>query len=405
MRAVGFRLLLVALLLAPAIAGATEIEPGIFVLDGIDESLPHDDLEPLAQVIRKAEIVGLGEAVHTTAGYSQVKFRIFKYMVEELGFRVFGFESPWIAAERTAEYVQSCEGSARNAITGLFGVWQNASVRDLIAWMCEWNQRHPGDRVHFYGYDIQQQGDLFRIRPFLDSFGVDDVLQRDLGTCLNNRVTATIHNTCIAALDEIESFLRGNEADIVASTSEEDLAWAWIHLVGIRSYENQRWFSERDLAESTKARDSGMAFVAEAIREIRFPDKKTAIWAHNFHIAKGRVIGRETMGLFLKKAFKRKYRTIGIVSREASLDWLGVHCGPWATATPGSVEDLLSQFGEAALLVDLSFPGGKPPFLRKGRVYDINFAWRLIPKHRFNGLIYLDSAEKMRPLAWPACSS
>ncbi len=88
-------LALVASSLWGAAVGATEIEPGIYRVDGIDETLPNDDLAPLAGIIKKAEIVGMGESVHTVGDYYRAKFRIFKYLVEELGFRALGFESPW----------------------------------------------------------------------------------------------------------------------------------------------------------------------------------------------------------------------------------------------------------------------------------------------------------------------
>lgn len=201
------------LLLVATGAAATEIEPGIYRIEGLGDSLPKDDLEPLAGIVGKAELVGLGEAVHTSGDFYRAKFRIFRYLVEELGFRV-TFSRPGI------------------------------------------------------------------------SFA-----------CLS--------------------------------------------------------------------------------RKIRFPDARTAVWAHNFRLARGKANGIETMGLHLKRAFKRKYKAIGLIAFEASIDWVGVGCGLFATAEPGSVEDLLRQLGEPLLLVDLAFPGGDPPFLRKGRKYDFN--WGVAP--------------------------
>ena len=146
-----------------------------------------------------------------------------------------------------------------------------------------------------------------------------------------------------------------------------------------------------------------MAYVAEHIRRIRFPDARTVVWAHNYHIARGRILGDKVMGLHLKQAFKRKYKAIGIVALEAATDWPGVGCGSFATAEEGSVEELLSRLGEAYLLVDLSFPGGDPPYLAPGRRFNLNWGWSVVPKQRYNGLVYLESAEKMRPLAWRSC--
>ena len=39
-------------------------------------------------------------------------------MVEEMGFRAFGMETPWVKAETAARYVQDCQGSPVEAIRG-----------------------------------------------------------------------------------------------------------------------------------------------------------------------------------------------------------------------------------------------------------------------------------------------
>jgi len=93
-------LILVSSGLIASRAHGGELPRGIFKLEGIEPSLEHDDLRPLGKLLGKAEVVGLGEAVHTTAGFSLPKLRLFRYLVEEEGLRAFGFESPWIDAER-----------------------------------------------------------------------------------------------------------------------------------------------------------------------------------------------------------------------------------------------------------------------------------------------------------------
>ena len=132
--------------------------PGIWRLDGDDPALPAGDLEPLRQIIGKASVVGLGEAIHTSGGFYRMKDRVFRFLVEEMGFRAFAMESPWTDADRVSAYVQSCEGSPEEAMKGLFGVWRSAEARDLVQWMCEWNRAHPKpkDRLQFFGFDIQQ---------------------------------------------------------------------------------------------------------------------------------------------------------------------------------------------------------------------------------------------------------
>src|SRR6187399_1486940 len=64
------------------------LQAGVWRLDGTDPELPTADLEPLRALVGRATMVGLGESVHTSGGYYETKHRLFRYMVEKLGFRV-----------------------------------------------------------------------------------------------------------------------------------------------------------------------------------------------------------------------------------------------------------------------------------------------------------------------------
>lgn len=402
------------LALMPVALGAQgdEVEPGIYRLEGISETLSHQDLEPLDGILGDARVVGLGEAVHTTRGFSRAKFRLFRYMVERLDFRVFGFESSWIDADRVAEYVRTCEGGPEEAITGLFGVWQNESVRDLVAWMCGYNRENPDDPLHFYGFDIQAQGsdEVALLRTLLDKIGVaaSSKRYRLLGNCAGNSPAGpssdSDHGKCRSALDSLRKYFNRKQKRILKQISAEELEWARLHVVSLRAWEDEIFYLESDFGESFAARDKGMAYVAEAIRRIRFPEAKTALWAHNGHIAKGDLSpGVPVMGVHLEDALGADYKTVGLIAYEGFVDWPGVGCGLNATAVEGSVEWLLRELGEPYLLVDLAFPGGDPPFLEPGRVYDLSWGGNFIPSEHFDGLLYMEEAEKMAPLGWPPC--
>ena len=62
-----------------------------------------------------------------------------------------------------------------------------------------------------------------------------------------------------------------------------------------------------------------------------------------------------------------------------------------------------SRLGEPYLLVDLAFPGSDDPFLEPGRVYDVSWGANVVPAEYFDGLLYMEEADKMTPLAWPPC--
>ena len=415
----------VVCLILPAMAAAQpeQIAPGVYRLSGVEETLPSSELQPLQSILRQAEVVGLGEASHTTRGFSRAKFRLFKYLVERAGFRVFGFESPWIDTERVARYVETCEGSADDAIKGLFGVWQNESVRDLVEWMCQYNQTNPEDPLALYGFDHQQGwNDARALQALLVGFGLAEDNNRVawLSECegarslsaaryfANRQVPVRLegHQHCMTALNRGWRFLTRRGPRLVANgrIGARDLAWARIHLVGLRAWQEQMFYFESDPPRSFEARDAGMAYIAQEIRDLLFPGAKTALWAHNAHLASGGKFLPQTldMGYFLKEDLGNRYEAIGLIALETAIDWPGVGCGGWESAATDSVEAQLAELEEPYLLVDLDFPGAESPVFDPDRNHVLNGSL-LVPREEFRALVYMDRAEAMIPIGRSAC--
>ena len=161
---------------------------------------------------------------------------MFRYLVERMGFRAFGMETSWIRAERVAQYVQTCQGTPRDAIRGIFGVWQSSEVEAMVRWMCEWNTAHPNDRVYFYGFDIQSQAfqNGIALIDFLHRLGIGDEDPRIEGIRACDGVEANyfglglpyppeLYQQCQDALNDTEAFFAREEKAIERQTSKEDL--------------------------------------------------------------------------------------------------------------------------------------------------------------------------------------
>jgi erythromycin esterase-like protein len=381
------------------------IQPGLWRLHGTDPNLPQADLEPLRKILRGAQFVGLGESIHTSGGFYELKDRVFRFLVEKMGFRVFGMETPWIRAEQVAQFVQTCDGSARDAIRGIFGVWQSSEVEAMVQWMCEWNLAHPKDRVHFYGFDIQNQAPqhVAALTEFLHRLGIGDDDPRLAGL----RVCPGVGNDsrpaeCRDALTEIAAWFDREEKPIVQQTSKQDLAWARVHLVGQQAWLGQ--ISNIGTARSGRERDKGMAYVAQAIHALRFPRARTVLWAHNGHLAKNVDVTdfvAVEMGTLLAQALKKKYAVIGLVARETSIDWPSIGCGRtnlWSGI--GSIEQELHGLDAGAgVLADLTARSSLP---EPGASYSVGSV-NMVPVEQFNALLYLEVSPKMHPLAWPSC--
>ncbi len=410
---IGSVMLTAGCLFPAAAALGEEIFPGIHTFDGIYAVLPTDDLEPVAAVIGDAPIVALGESYHTSGGFYRLKYRIFRYLVEEMGFRAFAIESPWDYAESAAAYVENCEGSPEEAIGGLFGVWRSESMRDLVKWMCVWNHRHPDDRVHFFGFDEQQPGlDAAALKEHLRRFGLkdDDPRVQGIDRCSQFRghrgIMPERYFDCVKSLDQLWNYFDRREGNIVRRTSAEELEWARIRLVGLKAWQEQIYYSRSDFPRSIQARDEAMAYIFLAIRNLRFPGIKTVVWAHNFHIEKSHSETRRAsaMGSFLADALGDDYVSLALIAYHVEIDWYGLGCGTVETAIPeDSVEHLLSELGEPYLFVDLDFPGAISPFLESGQEYWISWLEHTVVRDQWDGLFYLVYSPPMVPLAWEPC--
>ncbi|MFI8327021.1 erythromycin esterase family protein [Streptomyces sp. NPDC085529] len=115
------------------------------------------DLRPFGAMVGDAKVVGVGEATHSSHEFVTVKHRLFRYLVEEKGFRTFAFEAAWSSGLRIDAYLTRGEGDLKQIMDeefqGTYRWWNNAENRDLLQWMRAYNVKHPGDPVRFVGDD------------------------------------------------------------------------------------------------------------------------------------------------------------------------------------------------------------------------------------------------------------
>jgi len=407
-----------------------DLPAGIHAVDGIDADLPPDDLAPLGAMTADADVIALGETIHTSGGYYRAKERLIRYLVEEEGVRAVAIESPWVDADEVADYVTDGEGAVEVAVVnGLFMVWAGEAMADLVEWLWTWNDTHPDDPVVFFGFDIQQ--------PWDDGPGLKDFLAAALppeADVLAERVDrcngaayggateyysdpdATVvdeedHGACLEVLDELAIRFDDEEDALVAATSAEALAYGWIHLIGLRSWEGEIYLYTSDVVGSYAARDEGMADVFLRMWELRAPGERVALWAHNWHIAAhteamvSSSVPAANMGGHLDDVLGDAYAPIGLLAYDVSINWPGVMTGALnPPATDDNVATLLHELGHEYLLVDLAFPGADEPFLIPGEAYRIGTAQSgadtLVPAEHYRGLFYLDESHAMEGLGW-----
>lgn len=398
--------------------GGIPVGPGLFQLSGIDPDLPTDDLAPIRTIVGNARYVGLGEAFHTSGGFYQVKHRLFRYLVEEMGFRVLAMETPWIAAESVNTYVQTCQGTPQAALNGIFSVFRSQETAALAEWMCAWNTEHPTDRVHFYGFDVQRQAKDHgnALITFLGELGFADAHPWISGIRQCDGVVDTFYpfqqlpaaryETCQSTISAIEAYFDEEQNAIQNATSHEALGWARIHLRDAQGVQGLQYERFNDVFTSIGIRDEAMAFTVQAIHDVRFPHLRTAIWAHNGHVIDNSTDALDyvSSGTHLSEALGDKYRKIGVTARTTNVNWPGVGiCGPVDFGGEGTLEEALHGLGHGDLIVDMQPRGAFTSFVNPEIEYSASGFYPSSVPGNYDALIYLEESPKMSSLAWPVC--
>jgi erythromycin esterase len=128
-------------------------------LTGTDPQQEAGELRHLRGVVRAAAIVGLGESAHGTHTQLQLKHRVARYLVEDLGFRTIAWEEGWGSGVAIDRYVTSGHGDPTAIVRDALFMLQTEAMLDLVRWMREFNRGRPDhDKVRFLG-------DVLELRP------------------------------------------------------------------------------------------------------------------------------------------------------------------------------------------------------------------------------------------------
>ncbi|MFG1797227.1 erythromycin esterase family protein [Nocardia sp. NPDC049149] len=101
-------------------------------------------------------LLGLGEPTHGVEAFLQLRNQLFRYLVEQHGYRSIAFESSCLAALVLDDYVRTGAGSRTDVLATGFshGLGDPPATRELISWIRDYNaDRDPGAQIRCYGFD------------------------------------------------------------------------------------------------------------------------------------------------------------------------------------------------------------------------------------------------------------
>ncbi|MBR9920854.1 MAG: erythromycin esterase family protein [Bacteroidetes bacterium] len=293
-----------------------ELNDIIHELNETDPDSPFAELEGLAG-LGEARIVGLGEATHGTREFFQFKDRLFRYLVEEHDFNVFGFEADFSEALFFEEYITGTDHDLDALMEDkmIFWTWQTEEVKAVFEWMRAYNDgKAPAEQIHYFGFDCQTprlnvDALVDRLEP-LDASFADSVAYRMYNIRrlteidpLDEDDWADEYGNFQWVKDEIESrtpaFLQ------VISEKEMDLINRILRVVE-QCMDVQYAYQYNG---SDNPRDPYMAENALWILEYLGQDIKMAAWAHNLHVHKTEAW--EAFGSVLRDALGADYQAVG----------------------------------------------------------------------------------------------
>ncbi|MFF7071971.1 erythromycin esterase family protein [Streptomyces pseudovenezuelae] len=380
----------------------TAIERGAHRLRSTDPEGSLRDLQALGRMVRGADVVGLGEATHGSRDFFRMKHRVFRYLVEEKGFRSFALELPWSSGVRLDAYVVDGKGDlkdiAREEFQGSYRIWNNQDYLDLIEWMRTYNLRHPDDPVRFMGDDMGYAGPesyervtgyVARRYPRL----LDRVTElyrglaptTDAGTYSEEYFKLPLGERRERAerTGEVYELLRKQRP--AAGADRRDHLWMVQHA---RAIHQMAWgmafdFEDEDqVAAMMKLRDQVMA--ENVAWWHRHTGDRILLSAHNTHVSYDSFDARypKTQGAFLRDVLGGDYVSIGFTFHEGAFKAFGAEDNVMRTyrvgaAEPGSNEHTLDQARQEDYFLDLrTAPAPARAWLDKERAtWNIGAGW------------------------------
>ncbi|MFI0508632.1 erythromycin esterase family protein [Streptomyces sp. WSLK1-5] len=354
------------------------IERSAHTLNSTEPGGSSRDLRALGRMLRGAEVVGLGEATHGSRDFFRTKHRVFRYLVEEKGFRTFSLELPWSSGVRLNEYVLGGKGElrdiAREEFQGSYRIWNNQDYMDLIEWMRGYNLGHPDDPVQFMGDDMGYAGpELYERVTRQVARRYPQLLDRvtELYRGLAPTTDAGSYSAEYFELPLAERRERAERTGKVyellleqrpgRGADERDRLWTVQHARAIHQMAAGMAFDftdEGQVAAMMRLRDQVMA--ENVAWWHRHTGDRILLSAHNTHVSYDSFDARypKTQGAFLRDALGKDYVSIGFSFHHGAFKAFGTEDNVMRTyrvgaAKPGSNEHTLDRARQEDYILDL----------------------------------------------------
>jgi len=326
-------------------------------------------LDPLAG----RSVIGLGESTHGTAEFFDAKHRIFRYLVENHGFKIFAIEADFGESLFLEEAVQTGSISEIEDLMMSkmhFWTWRTEEVKDLLEWMCSYNQgKSEEEKVHYMGVDCQfntyhpaMARDYLHIAVLPFNAYADSLLQIAENESESNFESYSSESFA-SYLQKVESLKDSMElykAILVGASSEQQYQLHTRIIELVRQVSEVK-YNTGSLQVYTNYRDKYMADNTAWLLDY-FENEKIVVWAHNYHISNYEYGQTGTMGNYLSYRLGNQYIPIGFLFSQGTFtavsmdgeNFTGLETQTLDTAPKeNSLNALMSYTGEPAFSIEI----------------------------------------------------
>jgi len=359
--------------------------------DSYPFALSRQAFGPLRELIGDARIVAIGENNHHIAEFNVVRDQVLRFLVEELGFGVLGFESGFAEGRRVDDWIRGGGGDvtdvARDGFT--FSLGDSAEMHGMLRWMREYNS--AGGRVRYSGLDVaasagSPEPSLRAVREYFEEHGPNAMSIVDTALAATARysgASSAVSPARYAALPRAERD-RATAALAGVVAHLDTLAAHYTERSGAAAFASARhnalgavrldgYLGELEALTagtagpvSGSARDTYMAETVRLLRDLHGPDERIVVMLHNGHLQRVPVpltpaSSAVSAGTQLASAFGDDYfalaltagegTTTGLAPKEGARLGFEVHELPLDPPAPGTVEHELA--GGREQLLDL----------------------------------------------------
>lgn len=284
-------------------------------------------IPPLESLASRATVVGIGEANHGSREFGDLRLSLTRRLIEHNGYRVVAIEASSSRLGLLNHFIAGEPIPSASVNKAVERGWINRRpLRDLVAWLRQWNSAHPKDRVELVGVDPQDNEIATdTVRAFLARAYGAEVLTRLAPTF--KELAAADSQYLVFGNSDVDSVARRSIFEIVALLDLD--APMLTQKFGAGAVERAR-DAARQMAELADlntgdngllghSRDWYMATRVLGAIDRKGSRTKAVFWAHNAHVGiRGDNPAGKSSGAWLREALGCEYAPLGVTFGQGS---------------------------------------------------------------------------------------